>query len=178
LIGLKKFEVIFLAEFVENTIEIYLDKHSVAELHVLIDKVVERKAEKETPEYAKKVEQRMTQLMQGKLTSNAKAKLTQATDEQIVQLEQKCPAIQRMLQKNNLVHIERTALLFIYIPLGKKGEERLKQIMQAQQNYKPNTTNTQIENYKKKGKFYGITCNKLYEWGICNGEKEACEANR
>ena len=98
------------------------------------------------------------------------AKIKPATDEQIHLIENKCEAIQNMLLRNNLNHKERTALLFIYMKLGSVGEQRLWEILKQQKNYNYNICKGQIENYKKRGKFKGISCEKLKEWGVCKYE--------
>ena len=84
--------------------------------------------------------------------------------------EVSCPALQNLATKKDLNHRERTALLLTFIKLGKRGEEKLWEIMRQQTNFSEQTTKRQIESYKKKGKFYGISCEKMIEWGIC-GEK-------
>lgn len=92
----------------------------------------------------------------------------------VIQYELICPAVTSIIVKDDLNHHERTALMFLYLKLGKKGEERLWEILRKQKNFKESICKTQIENYKEKGKMMGISCEKMMEWGICNEEWSDC----
>ena len=92
-----------------------------------------------------------------------------------ISAELHCPAIIALSEKKELNHKERMALLFIYLGLGKNGEERLMEILKRQDNYDENICRTQIENYEKKGKMLGISCEKLKEWNICHSEFSDCD---
>ena len=85
-------------------------------------------------------------------------------------MEAKCPAIGNLLSKTHLSHQERVALLLVYMRLGNDGEQRLIEIMSWQENFNLKITKTQIEGYKRKGKFLGVSCQKLRGWSICPGE--------
>jgi len=91
-----------------------------------------------------------------------------------VQLELNCPAIMALSNRKDLNHRERTALMMLYLKLGKDGEDRLWEILKQQINFKENICNKQIEYYKKKGKMKGISCEKLREWNICHSEFSDC----
>lgn len=150
---------------IESWIDLWLDKHSITELYTLIDSVVERKAHRETPEFAKKLQRYVQRHISHNY--NYKPKLKNV-DGSIKAMENKCIMLQKLLKRTNLNHLERTALLFLYLPFGKKGEARLYEIMSWQKNFKENITKSQIESYKKKNKTLGISCTKLKEWGLCH----------
>lgn len=92
----------------------------------------------------------------------------------ITQFELACPAVANLSTKENLNHIERTTLLFIYMRFGKKGEERLLEILKQQRNYKESICRRNIEDYKKKKEHPMISCGKLVEWRICNESFNDC----
>lgn len=76
-----------------------------------------------------------------------------------------CDCLLKVMEKTHLSHHERLALMMILLPMGK--EQDLISIMMKQDNYKESVTMYQINNYKAKGEFKGISKVKLREWGIC-----------
>ena len=92
----------------------------------------------------------------------------------VIKLELNCPAIMNLSTRNDLNHKERTALLMIYLKMGKEGEERLWEILRQQTNFNERTSRDQIDYYKKKNKIYGISCEKLREWNICKEDFADC----
>ena len=137
----------------------YLDKHSAAELYQLVDDVIEQLADVGTPEYDAKLQEFVYRF--------CNKRLSLVNNKEIAQMETGCKAITNMLTKTNLNHKERSALMFIYLKFGDKGEQRLREILSRQSNYNEHITTVQLENYKKRNKFLGITCKKLIEWGVC-----------
>ena len=153
----------------QNYIEIYLDKHKPSELNTLIEKAIERKSYRETPKYEEEYKTFLQKLLH-KTPKASNFKIEDVEDEDVIELENACPMLQRLKKRVNLIHLERTSLLFIYMQLGNKGEVRLRQIMQQQDNYRENITNTQINQVKNK-KRIGISCEKLIEWCVCSDKE-------
>ena len=91
-----------------------------------------------------------------------------------VQFELNCPAIMNLSTRKDLNHRERTAMMMLYLKLGKSGEERLLEILKQQNNFKEKITMQQINAYKIKNKMLGISCEKLKEWHICYSEYNDC----
>lgn len=83
-------------------------------------------------------------------------------------MEKNCLWLNKLINRTDLNHNERSALMFLYMRLGQQGEARLKEIMQRQKNYSATKTNYLIDYYKKQNKFLGISCKKLIEKGFCN----------
>lgn len=81
--------------------------------------------------------------------------------------ESRCKWIADTIQRTNLRHRERGYIMFMYMKFGEEGEKRLREILGRQKNYNEKITNTQIEYYKKRGKFFGVSCKKLIEDGLC-----------
>jgi len=86
-------------------------------------------------------------------------------------MEKNCLWLKDTIKKTNLNHEERSALMFLYMKLGKHGEARLKEILKRQKNYSETKTNYIINYYKKQKKFYGISCKKLIEKRLCKFSK-------
>lgn len=96
----------------------------------------------------------------------------------IKRMEENCKAIASMIIKRELNHKERTALLFCYMKLGKEGEDRLRDILKQQLNYRYSITEKQLNGYRNKEK-YGIRCETLLDWGVCRKDWfENCQTNR
>jgi hypothetical protein len=99
--------------------------------------------------------------------AGAALNLSPIENPRILNFEKKCQAINTLIRRNNLDHRERLYLLIQYMKLGSNGEQRLREIFRQQQNYNPKITGAIIKSFKKKGKFYGMSCKKSKEWKMC-----------
>lgn len=148
---------IYEIEQLKQDIIYFLDGHTLAELLGLIELAIDKKSSGET-----------------KQTSNPFPIIT--SNSKIDTMEKQCKVLHYLISKKDLNHRERMILLFTYCKFGKNGVERLKQILSQQTNYKKHITETQINAYLKKKKFYGISCKKIQEWinkDYCKGCKYA-----
>ncbi len=85
----------------------------------------------------------------------------------IIRMEENCQVIKKLITRTDLNHLERNYLMFIYARAGNAGIERLKDIMNIQNNYNKRITDDNINKYLSTGKLYGISCQRLIEQGLC-----------
>ena len=146
-----------------NSITNWLQTHSVEYLYTIIDEAIERRAALDTGIAFDDYIKRFCKLR--KHIKNHPLPLATATN--ITLMENKCKWLNRTLQHITLNHKERMYLTILYLRMGKKGERRLYDIFKRQANYNANTTKKNIEGFKKKGKSYGVSCNKLIQERLC-----------
>ena len=145
-----------LKEELENNIIYYLENHTILELNSLVESAIEKRVGLVYSE--------------NKPTTNINPFFT--TNLKILEMESNCNVLSYLIGQKDLGHRQRMVLLFTYCKLGDIGVERLKQIMQFQTNYKKHITERAINDYVKKGMFYGISCKKIQEWcgsELCKG---------
>lgn len=144
----------------------FLDTHGANELYDLVEGAIERKAVL--------VHGNFDTYMKLYSTMDTHIKyhpLPKPSNISIQRMEENCLWLKKTLQNINLNHKERLYLTIIYLRLGKMGKKRLYEIFATQQNYNERITKQNIEGFAKKGKSYGVSCEKLVNMRLCK-EKE------
>ena len=102
-----------------------------------------------------------------KTFSNINLKIIENSD--IEKMEKNCFVINKWVHEcKDLNHLQRSYLMFTYLRLGLDGEKRLIEIIKTKDHYNENKTRIQIDNYKKRDKFLGVSCQTLIKNGFCN----------
>lgn len=132
-------------QWISSTIHL-LGKHGPQKMFMALEYAIEKRAELEHDE---------------KLCFENKIMNLKNID--LYKLETGCNVVKQLIQKKDLNHVERSILLFLYSPFKENGIERLKQILQQQNNYNKSITERQINSYLNKNKTNGISCSKIRE---------------
>ena len=96
------------------------------------------------------------------------AELPEIKNANLKRMEDNCSMLNDWIYNSkDLNHLQRSYLMFIYLRFGSKGEDRLIEILKTKPHYDERITKLQIEFYKHKNRFMGVSCKTLIQAGLC-----------
>lgn len=171
---LKEYKKLVLLKYSPKEYQEYLDLKLTAKHRI---------AEENKPHYKYKTEKKLLNIWNSELSNYAEQDLLKSAKQirtynpkslpvssnvNLKLMEKNCLWLRDTIQKEELNHSERTALMFLYLKSGEEGRKRLFEILSTKKHFSPTKTNYYLDYYIKQGKLFGISCKKLIEQGLCS----------